>query len=87
QINDYSNNNAILIPQSLISENAEGEQYVYIATEVDSNNMAVAKKQVIRTGLAQGDYVEVLAGITPEVQVVMEGARNVRENQKVKIIQ
>lgn len=87
QINDYSNNNAILIPQSLISENAEGEQYVYIATEVDSNNMAVAKKQVIRTGLTQGDYVEVLAGIEPEVQVVMEGARNVRENQNVKIIQ
>ncbi|NNL01348.1 MAG: efflux RND transporter periplasmic adaptor subunit [Eudoraea sp.] len=87
QINDYSNNNAILIPQSLISENAEGEQYVYIATEVDSNNMAVAKKQIIQTGLTQGDYVEVLAGITPEVQVVMEGARNVRENQKVKIIQ
>ena len=49
--------------------------------------MAVAKKQIIRTGLTQGDYVEVLAGITPEVQVVMEGARNVRENQKVKIIQ
>jgi len=87
QINDYSNNNAILIPQSLISENAEGEQYVYIATEIDSNNMAVAKKQVIRTGQTQGDYVEVLAGIAPEVQVVMEGARNVRENQKVKIIQ
>ena len=87
QINDYSNTNAILIPQSLISENAEGEQYVYVATEVDSDNMAVAKKQIIRTGLTQGDYVEVLAGITPEVQVVMEGARNVRENQKVKIIQ
>ncbi len=87
QINDYSNTNAILIPQSLISENAEGEQYVYVATEVDSDNMAVAKKQIIRTGLTQGDFVEVLAGITPEVQVVMEGARNVRENQKVKIIQ
>ena len=49
--------------------------------------MAVAKKQVILTGLTQGDYVEVLAGITPDVLVVMEGARNVRENQKVKIIQ
>jgi multidrug efflux pump subunit AcrA (membrane-fusion protein) len=71
----------------LISENAEGEQYVYIATEVDSNDMAVAKKQIIRTGLTQGDYVEVLEGINPGKQVIMEGARNVRENQKVKIIQ
>ncbi len=87
QINNYSSNKAILIPQSLISENAEGEQYVYIATEVDSNDLAIARKQIISTGLTQGDYVEVLAGIDPGVQVVMEGARNVRENQKVKIIQ
>jgi len=87
QINNYSSSNAILIPQSLISENAEGEQYVYIATEVDSGNMAIAKKQIINTGLTQGDYVEILAGITPGVRVVMEGARNVRENQQVKIIQ
>ena len=87
QINNYSSTKAILNPQSLISENAEGEQYVYIATEVDSNDMAVAKKQIIRTGLTQGDYVEVLEGINPGEQVIMEGARNVRENQKVKIIQ
>ncbi|MGB5609219.1 efflux RND transporter periplasmic adaptor subunit [Eudoraea sp.] len=87
QINNYSSNKAILIPQSLISENAEGEQYVYIATEVDSNDMAVARKQIISTGLTQGDYVEVLEGINPGEQVIMEGARNVRENQKVKIIQ
>ncbi|WP_297797655.1 efflux RND transporter periplasmic adaptor subunit [uncultured Eudoraea sp.] len=87
QINDYSSDNAILIPQSVISENALGEQYVYLATEVDSSNMAIAKKQIISTGQSQGDYVEVLGGIDPGVQVISEGARNVRENQQVKIIQ
>lgn len=87
QINNYSNEKAILIPQSAISENAEGEQYVYIATDVDSNDMATAKKQIIITGKTQGDHVEVLSGINPGVQVIMEGARNVRENQQVKIIQ
>ena len=30
KINDYTNEKAILIPQSIISENAEGEQYIYI---------------------------------------------------------
>ncbi|MGB5227065.1 efflux RND transporter periplasmic adaptor subunit [Eudoraea sp.] len=87
QINNYSSDDAILIPQSVISENALGEQYVYLATEVDSNDMAIAKKQIINTGQTQGDYVEVLAGIRPGVQVILEGARNVRENQQVKIIQ
>lgn len=87
QINNYSSDNAILIPQSVISENAQGEQYVYLATEADSNDMAIAKKQIINTGQSQGDFVEVLAGITPGSQVILEGARNVRENQQVKIIQ
>jgi membrane fusion protein (multidrug efflux system) len=87
QINNYSSDNAILIPQSVISENAQGEQYVYLATEADSNDMAIAKKQIINTGQTQGDFVEVLAGITPGAQVIFEGARNVRENQQVKIIQ
>jgi RND family efflux transporter MFP subunit len=87
QINNYSNEKAILIPQSVISENAEGEQYVYIATDVDSNNMATAKKQIIVTGKTQGDHVEVLSGINPGVEVILEGARNVRENQQIKIIQ
>jgi len=86
QINNYSSDNAILIPQSVISENAQGEQYVYLATEADSNDMAIAKKQIINTGQSQGDFVEVLAGITPGSQVILEGARNVRENQQVKII-
>ncbi len=87
QINNYSSDNAILIPQSVISENAQGEQYVYLATEADSNDMAIAKKQIINTGQTQGDYVEVLAGITAGAQVILEGARNVRENQQIKIIQ
>lgn len=87
QINNYSSDNAILIPQSVISENARGEQYVYLATEADSNDMAIAIKQIINTGETQGDYIEVLAGITPGSQVILEGARNVRENQQVKIIQ
>src|SRR5690606_34924298 len=30
KINDYTNENSFLIPQSVISENAEGEQYIYI---------------------------------------------------------
>lgn len=86
QINNYSSDNAILIPQSVISENALGEQYVYLATEVDSSNMAIAKKQIINTGQTQGDYVEVLDGIDSGTLVILEGARNVRENQQVKII-
>ena len=36
QINDYRNDEAILIPQSIISENAEGEQYAFVVSKVDT---------------------------------------------------
>ena len=29
-LNDYTNEEAILIPQGIISENSQGEQYVYV---------------------------------------------------------
>jgi hypothetical protein len=34
QIKDYSNAKTIIVPLSIVSENAEGEQYVYIAENV-----------------------------------------------------
>lgn len=85
-INDYTNPRAILIPQSVITENAEGEQYVYLATGVDSANRAVVKQTVVKVGKTQGDLVEILEGIKPGDAVISEGARSLLPDQKVKIL-
>ena len=87
QINDYSSEEAILIPQSVISENAEGEQYVYLASNATNDALANATKVVVTTGRTQGDFVEVLSGIEVGDQIIKEGARSVREGQQIKIIQ
>lgn len=84
-INDYTNENAILIPQSIVSENAEGEQYVYLVEADSASSDAIAKKAIIETGKTQGDYVEVLAGVSNGDGVINEGARSVKEGQKVRI--
>ncbi|WP_127140556.1 efflux RND transporter periplasmic adaptor subunit [Flagellimonas marinaquae] len=84
KINDYTNENAILIPQSVVSENAEGEQYVYLISE--ENGEIMAKKSIITPGKTQGDYLEVLEGISSGSQVIVEGARRVRDGQKVQVI-
>ena len=86
RINDYSNEKALLIPQSIISENANGEQYIYVIKEKIGNNEATAEKIVIETGLTQGDYIEVTSGLQSGSEVIMEGARSVNDGQKVKII-
>jgi len=84
-INDYTSEDAILIPQSILSENAEGEQYVYLVAADSIENEPVAKKVVITTGKTQGDFVEVLSGINSGDAIIDEGARSVKEGQKVKI--
>ena len=86
QINDYTSEHAILIPQSIISENAEGEQYAYVVLNEKADNGAEAKKSIITTGKTQGDFVEILSGITDGDHVIKEGARSVKDGQKVKIL-
>ncbi|MEZ4810040.1 MAG: efflux RND transporter periplasmic adaptor subunit [Allomuricauda sp.] len=85
-INDYTNENAILIPQSIVSENAEGEQYVYLVDADSISSEPVAKKVIIQTGKTQGDFVEVLSGINTGDGLIDEGARSVKEGQKVRIM-
>lgn len=85
KINDYTNPKAILIPQSIISENAEGQQYIYTITN-KVNNLATVKRIIIKTGKTQGDFIEILSGLENGLEVIKEGARSVKEGQEVKII-
>tara|TARA_A100000171_G_C2139241_1_gene153269 strand:+ start:4187 stop:5353 length:1167 start_codon:yes stop_codon:yes gene_type:complete len=85
KINDYTNEKAILIPQSIISENAEGEQYIYVLDSKEGQK-AVAKRVIIETGISQGDVIEVLSGVKDGDQIIDEGARSVKDGQTVKII-
>lgn len=86
KINDYTNENAVLIPQSIISENAEGEQYIYVVNDKNDNDEGVAKKIIIKTGKTQGDVIEVLDGVEDGAEIVQEGARSVKDGQTVKVI-
>lgn len=86
KINDYTSDNAILIPQSIISENAAGEQYVYIVESLNTNNEGEVNQVIIETGKSQGDVIEVLTGLNKEVEIIKEGARSVKDGQTVKVI-
>jgi membrane fusion protein (multidrug efflux system) len=85
-INDYSSESAILIPQSVISENADGDQYVYVASDIDNESVGTVNRAIITTGKTQGDNVEILSGIGNGDNIVSEGARAVKDGQQVKIL-
>lgn len=86
RINDYTNENAILIPQSIISENSKGQQYVYIVEERNGTDQGTAHRKIIETGLTQGDFIEVLSGIAVGDEIIKEGARSIKDAQTVKIL-
>ena len=85
KLNDYTNEEAILIPQSIISENADGGQYIYILEEKEGAK-AKAKQLIIETGKTQGDQIEILSGLTVDDEIIKEGARSIKDGQTVKIV-
>lgn len=82
-INDYTAENAILVPLSVISENQEGEQYVMVVAQ--GENGIVAQRRSITTGKASGDLIEITSGLKVGDQVITEGARTVKEDQEIAI--
>ncbi|MDG1805327.1 efflux RND transporter periplasmic adaptor subunit [Flavicella sp.] len=86
KINDYKNEAAILIPQSIISENANGDQYIYIIANKKANGEAVVKRKIIETGKTQGDIIEILTAFPNGLEIINEGARSVTDGQSVKIL-
>ncbi|WP_417861220.1 efflux RND transporter periplasmic adaptor subunit [Winogradskyella sediminis] len=86
KINDYTNEKAILIPQSVVSENSEGEQYVYVVSDKDARGIGTAERVIIKTGKTQGDIIEVLEGLNDGAEIIKEGARSVRDGQSVEVL-
>ena len=83
KINDYTNKNALLIPQSIISENAKEEQYVFV---IKGDGKTTAEKVFVKTGKTQGNFIEILSGLKNGDEIISEGARSVIDGQAVKIL-
>lgn len=84
RINDYTAQNAIIVPESVIQTNAAGERVAYVL-EPESDTTGVAQKRILQTGLSYEDSVEVLSGLQPGDLLIVSGARSIREGEKVKV--
>ncbi len=83
-INNYVNDSALVLPQAIISENAEGEKYVY-AVKKGKKNRNYAEKRVIKIGKTQNGIAEITEGIANGDIIIEEGARIVKEDEQVLI--
>ena len=84
RVNDYTNENAILILLNHINIDSNNDEYVYKIIKKDGKNYA--SKTIIETGRNNGDFIEVLKGVNISDEIVSEGARKITNNSEVKII-
>lgn len=84
KLNDYTAENAVVIPENVIQKNSNGESLVYIL-EPETDSTGVAKRVGVETGYSYGASVEVLKGLKSGDILITEGGKNLRDQQKVKI--
>ena len=84
RLNDYTSEGAIIIPENVVQTNATGERMAYVL-EKDSDSTGVAHKRILETGLSYDNSVEVLSGLEPGDLLIINGARSIREGEKVRI--
>lgn len=84
KLNDYTSENATVIPEGAIQKNSLGESLIYLFRP-ENDSLGSAQRVIIETGYNQDNMVEVREGIQPGDEVIVEGGRNLRDGQQVKI--
>ncbi len=82
QLNDYSNENAITIPANILQENSKGETIVFIY-EAENDSIGIAKKVILEIGYTYENEIEVKSGLNPGETIIIEGAKSIRNGQRV----
>ncbi len=87
RINDYSNDQALLVPSDIVSEDSRGDQFLFVVDQQVKDDVYSVKRVIVTTGQTddQGN-VEILTGVQPGERVIDEGAKNLVDGEEVQII-
>ena len=83
EIQDYSNDSALVIPARLIQENAEGESYIFTVKSEGEAHYSIL--QPIEVGMTYNGVTEVLSGLQDSDVIIDKGSRNVSDNQLIRV--
>ncbi len=84
KVNDYSAEGAITVPENVLQENAAGETIAYIYQPMN-DSVGIAKRVLLETGLSYQNHTEVKSGLKKGDTIIKEGAKTLRDGQKVTI--
>ena len=84
KFNDYSKENAIIIPENIVQRNATGKSIVY-TLKIKDENSGVVQENVIETGYSYNESVEITEGLESGDIIILEGSKNLRDGQEVTV--
>ena len=85
KIKDFEKNPALILPMSLIQEDREGNNYVFVLIPTDEKNVYQVKKRILELGQEYKDRVMIKSGLKTGDIIALHGARGLTEGDKVKI--
>jgi RND family efflux transporter MFP subunit len=84
KIRDYETDSAITIPNSLLLQSPDGQDYVYVVNQQEQ--VPTATKKFIKTGVSYGGKTEVVSGLNGTELIVEKGARSVKDGQRITLV-
>ena len=85
RLNDYSAMDAIVIPENILQENASGDSFTYVL-EMDNDSIGKASFRNLKLGKNYRGEIEILEGLKAQDIVVTEGARTIKRDDKVRVL-
>lgn len=86
KIEDYKNPKALLLPENIIQENAQGNKIVYVIENREGKHLAKAVQKTVETGFTTGAYVEIKSGLEPGEVVITDGVKSLKDGITVEVI-
>lgn len=83
-INDYSNHEALVVPQNSVQETGAGK-FIFVAEQ--KNGGWIARRRSVRTGKSYKDRIEVLSGLQEGEHVVTVGFQNLADGQNIAVVE
>lgn len=84
RIKDFEKDSAIVVPSEVVMQDAQNHEYVFV---LDRNGNTTAKKKIVKTGLSYNNKTLITSGLEPGEEIILEGARNVRDGEQVEQIE
>ena len=83
KINDFTEKDVIVVPLELVQQEVGGKSFVYTVGESEKGK--IAEKKYVETGESYDGNVIITSGLSQDMEVIVDGARNLTKGELIEI--